>query len=64
VLSGVGDHILLVFNTLYLTRFRTYKVALPPQTKTWKGMGPQIDQHLSQNPFTGKVFLDDDVLHC
>jgi hypothetical protein len=33
-LSPVGDHILQEFNTLYLTRFRTYKIARPPQTKT------------------------------
>jgi hypothetical protein len=33
VLSPVGDHILQVFNTLYLPRFRTYKIAIPPQTK-------------------------------
>jgi hypothetical protein len=30
VLSCVGDHILQEFNTLFLTRFRTYKFALPP----------------------------------
>jgi hypothetical protein len=34
VLSSVGDHILQEFKTLYLTRFRTYKIARPPQTKT------------------------------
>ncbi len=34
VLSPVGDHILQEFNTLNLTRFRTYKIARPPQTKT------------------------------
>jgi hypothetical protein len=34
VLSCVGDHILQELNTLFLTRFRTYKIALPPQTKT------------------------------
>ncbi len=28
MLSCVGDHILQEFNTLYLTRFRTYKTAL------------------------------------
>ncbi len=33
-LSPVGDHILQEFNTLYLTRFRTYKIARPSQTKT------------------------------
>jgi hypothetical protein len=30
VLSPVGDHILQEFKTLYLTRFRTYKIAKPP----------------------------------
>jgi hypothetical protein len=34
VLSCVVDHILQEFNTLFLTRFRTYKIATPPQTKT------------------------------
>jgi hypothetical protein len=34
VLSPVGDYILQEFHTLYLTRFRTYKVVRPPQTKT------------------------------
>ncbi len=33
VLSSVGDHILQEFTTLYLARFRTYKIALQPQTK-------------------------------
>jgi hypothetical protein len=27
------DHILQEFYTLFLTRFRTYKTAIPPQTK-------------------------------
>ncbi len=39
VLSCVGDHILQKCNTLYLTRFRTYKIALPPQTKPWRRGG-------------------------
>ncbi len=34
VLSSVGDHILQEFKTMYFTRFRTYKIARPPQTKT------------------------------
>jgi hypothetical protein len=34
VLSPVGDHILREFRTLYLTRFRNYKIATPRQTKT------------------------------
>ncbi len=33
VLSCVVDHILQEFNTLFLTRFRAYKIATPPQTK-------------------------------
>jgi hypothetical protein len=33
VLSCVVDNILQEFNTLFLTRFRTYKIATPPQTK-------------------------------
>ncbi len=33
VLSCVVDHILQEFNTLFLTRFKTYKIATPPQTK-------------------------------
>ncbi len=39
LLSYVGDHILQEFNTLYLTRYRTYKIALPPQTinLVWEG---------------------------
>jgi hypothetical protein len=32
--GGVKDHILQEFNTLFLTRFRTYQSATPPQTKT------------------------------
>jgi hypothetical protein len=34
VLTCDRDHILQDFITLYLTRFGTYKIALPPQTKT------------------------------
>ncbi len=33
VLSCVVNHILQEFSTLFLTRFRTYKIASPPQTK-------------------------------
>ncbi len=33
VLKCTVDHILQEFYTLFLTRFRTYKVASPPQTK-------------------------------
>ncbi len=34
VLSCVVGHILHEFNTQYRARFRTYKIATPPQTKT------------------------------
>ncbi len=32
-LNCIVDHILQEFYTLFLTRFRTYKIASPPQTK-------------------------------
>ncbi len=31
---GAVDHILQKFYTLFLTRFKTYRIASPPQTKT------------------------------
>ncbi len=34
LLKCTVDHILQEFYTLFLTRFRTYKIASPPQTKT------------------------------
>jgi hypothetical protein len=33
VLKCTEDHILQEFYTLFLTRFRTYKITSPPQTK-------------------------------
>jgi hypothetical protein len=33
LLSCVVDHILQQFNTLFLTRFRAYKIATPPANK-------------------------------
>jgi hypothetical protein len=51
-----GDLILQVFNTLYLTKFRTYKIGTPSQTKTLEGRGHQTGEHLPQSTFTGKVF--------
>ncbi len=41
-MSCVVDHILLEFNTLFLKRFRTYKIATPPQTK----IGPKFRETL------------------
>ncbi len=45
VFSCVVDHILQEFNILHLTRFRNYKIAIPPQTKNYEGRGPQTDKH-------------------
>ncbi len=59
MLSCVGDHILQKFNTLYLTRYRTYTIARPPQTKTLEGRGLQTDKHLQLSPFKGEFFLDE-----
>jgi hypothetical protein len=56
VLSSVGDHILQEFNTLYLTRFRNYKIARPPQIKNLEGERPQTDKYRPQSPFTGQLF--------
>jgi hypothetical protein len=57
-LSCVGDHILQEFNTLYLTRFRTYEIVRPPQTKTYQGKGDlrQINTSLYRS-----IILDDDI---
>ncbi len=54
--SPVGNHILQEFKTLCLTRFRTYKIAGPSQTKITERRGPQPDKHLPQSPFSGKYF--------
>jgi hypothetical protein len=62
MLIAVGDHIMLELNTLYLTRFKSYKIARPSQTKTWEGREPQTDRHLPQSPFSVQFFLDDDIL--
>jgi hypothetical protein len=56
-LCCVGDHILQEFNTLYLTRFRTYKIARLPQTKTVEGKGPQTDIHRSKVPIQVNFIL-------
>jgi hypothetical protein len=54
MLSCVGDHILQEFNTLFLTRFRNYKIALPPQTKPRMGGGLRQKKPLPQSSFTGE----------
>ncbi len=55
VWGSVGDHILQEFYTLYLTRFRTFKIARPPQTKTQEGRGPQTDKHPAKSLY--KLFF-------
>jgi hypothetical protein len=45
------------FDTRFLTRFRTCKIATPPQTKTYEGRGPQTDKHLPRRLFTAQFFL-------
>jgi hypothetical protein len=50
VLSYVGDHILQKFNTLFLTRFRNYKIALPSQDKNRGGKGFQTDNTCRKVP--------------
>jgi hypothetical protein len=41
---------------MYLTRFRTYKMARL-KTKAKEGRGPQTKKYLSQSPFPGHFFL-------
>ncbi len=55
-----GEHI-HVQEYVYLTRFRTYKIVPPPQTKTWEGRGPQIDKQLPPSTFTGKFLRKADI---
>jgi len=57
MLSPVGGYILQEFDTLYLTIFRTYKIARPPQKPT-RGGGSQTDKYLAQSP----NFSNDDIL--
>ncbi len=38
------------FYTLYVTRFRTYKIAYPPQDKNLEEERPQADNQLPQSP--------------
>jgi hypothetical protein len=64
VFSCVGDHILPEFNTLFLTRFRIYKIAALPQTKNLGGEGGggnQTDKHLPQSPFPGQFLRKADI---
>ncbi len=49
-----GEHLQELY-TVYLTRFRSYKIALPTQTKEERG--PPADKHLPPNPLTGQLGL-------
>jgi hypothetical protein len=60
VLSCVGDHILEEFNTLFLTRFRTYKIALQPKQKPRRGGGLRQINTCVEVPLQ-VFFLDNDV---
>ncbi len=63
VLSCVGDYILQEFNTLFLTRFRTYKIARPPPNKNLGGEGASDMQINTCRKVPLQVnFLDDDIL--
>jgi hypothetical protein len=64
MLSPAGDHILQEFNTLYLTRFRTYKIARPPTQTPRRGGGVRQIKHLTQSPYTGQFFKDNTLLWC
>jgi hypothetical protein len=57
----VGDNILQEFNTLSLNRFRTYKIARPPQKKprSWMGL---IRINTCRKVPVRSIFLDDDIL--
>jgi hypothetical protein len=62
-LSCVGDHILQEFNTLYLTRFRTCKIALPPKQNPRRGRGLRQINICRKVPLQVN-FLDNDIWHC
>jgi hypothetical protein len=61
VLSPVRVHILQEFNTLSPTRLRIYKIARPPQTKTYEGRLPQTDKKTAAKSLYWSFFLDDDI---
>ncbi len=47
--------------TVYMTRFLTYKFALPPQTKTYERKAPQTDKHMPPSQFTDKFLRKVDI---
>ncbi len=69
VLIPVGDHILQEFNTLYLTRFRTYKIARPSNKNLgWEGGSDRLTP--AEKSLYRSIFLDDAIFivyaiqHC
>jgi len=62
LLSPVGDHILQELNSLYLTRFRTYKIARPPKQKPRRGRGLSLSDRKKITPAANflykSIFLD------
>jgi hypothetical protein len=47
------DQLLQAFYALYVTRFRIYKIACPPQGKNLRVEGPRTDLQLPQISFEG-----------
>jgi hypothetical protein len=79
LLSCFVDHILQEFNTLFLTRFRTYKIATPPQglnktpVKTTLGIGVLVVPssmpassfvHAMSAPFVKPPWFNQTVAAC
>ncbi len=63
VLIPVGDQIMQEFNTLYLTRFKTYKIARPSPSKPRRRGGFRQINICRKVPLQ-VIFSDDDILHC
>jgi hypothetical protein len=63
MLSCVGDDILQEFNTLFLTRFRTYKIARPPQKIPRRGGGFRQINTCYKVPLQVNFFYND-ICHC
>ncbi len=65
VLNCVEDHILQEFDTLFLSRFRTYKLAFHSKQKPRRGGGlRQISTCRKKSLYMQVNFLDSDIRHC
>ncbi len=58
---GLCGEYIQELQTVNLTRYRTYKIALPSQTKIQAERGPQADKHLPPSPFTGQFLRKADI---